>query len=138
MKLHACISAYPGTDSKVEGKIVVSFHSKSGWLKYAFKMKNLEKNVAAGTHIHSGTSCDDASLVGGHYWNDMGDPVSYPDPWTPENEAVYRTDKKGRAKGKFYLHSGYKYALNLRHAVVVHAADGSRIGCGILRRAPKC
>ena len=129
--MQACISAYPGTDEAITGKVAVTFDSETDDLTYSFKFRDVESNVVAGTHIHSGTTCDDASLVGGHYW-DEGDDGSNPDPWTAEYGAVYSTNAIGSASGDFTLNSGYGFDENKGHAVVVHAEDGSRIGCGVL------
>jgi len=86
--------------------------------------------VNCGVHIHTGTTCDDASLVGGHYWDSVGDTVA--DPWTSTYGAVYNTDGEGMDDAMYPLNSGYDFDDNLGHAVVVHASDGTRIGCGVL------
>jgi hypothetical protein len=85
-------------------------------------------NVAnGGVHIHTGTSCADADAVGGHYWT----PTTDADPWT----TTY-TSGAASAAGSVTLSSGFQFAGNVNHAVVVHsAADGSRIGCGVLKAA---
>merc|ERR550539_2304562 len=130
-KLQACVTAYPGTNATVSGKIVVLVDTATDDLTYSYRMRGLETSVVGGTHIHSGTTCDDASLVGGHYW-DSGVNGTNPDPWTPAYGAVYSTNENGVAKGEFPLNSGYGFDENLGHAVVVHASDGSRVGCGVL------
>jgi len=82
--------------------------------------------ASGGVHIHSGTSCSDAAAVGGHYWNKTA--VGEADPWTT-------TYKSGTATsaGTASVKTGYTFQGNVNHAVVVHsAADGSRIGCGVL------
>lgn len=50
----------------------------------------------------------------------------------PSNGAFYSTDENGDGKGFFPLSSGFNYSQNIGHAVVFHAQDGSRIGCGTL------
>ena len=130
-KLAACINPYPGSKSKINGKVIVTHEKSTTDLTYTYGMRGVEKNVTAGTHIHSGMSCDDASLVGGHYW-DKGADESNPDPWTDIYGAVYNTSPQGTALGNFHINSGYGFHENKGHAVVVHASDGSRIGCGIL------
>mmetsp|Transcript_5138 Transcript_5138/g.6638 ORF Transcript_5138/g.6638 Transcript_5138/m.6638 type:complete len:109 (+) Transcript_5138:219-545(+) len=102
-------------------------------MSFIYNLKGLEENIIGGAHIHTGTTCNDADLVGGHYW------ASGDDVWTPTYGAFYSTDDKGNAMGEFDIDSGYDYFSNLGHAVVVHASDGSRIGCGILvRRKAQC
>lgn len=55
-----------------------------------------------------------------------------PDPWVTEFGSVYNSDEDGEAKDEFTVDSGYGYEENNGHAVVVHAQDGSRVGCGVL------
>jgi len=86
--------------------------------------------VNCGVHIHEGTTCTNASQVGGHYWDDEDGSVA--DPWTPEYGAAYNTTSVGTSISNFDLNSGFGLAENLGHAVVFHAQDGTRIGCGIL------
>ena len=131
-KLQACISAYPGTEYPASGKVAVVFNTTTDDLTYNYKFRNLESSVVAGTHIHSGTACDD--LVGGHYW-DAGSNGTNPDPWTSAYGAVYETDANGNGAGSFSLNSGYDFEENVGHAVVLHASDGTRVGCGVLGRA---
>jgi len=130
-KLQACITAYPGTISTVSGKVVVRFDEDTDDLTYEYKFRDLEASVVAGTHIHSGTACDDATLVGGHYW-DKGPNGTIPDPWTAEYGAVYSTNAGGNGKGSFTINSGYGFEENDLHAVVLHDSTGARVGCGVL------
>lgn len=76
-----------------------------------------------------GVTCAAADQVLGHYW-DINEPK--PDPWVASNGAFYNTDATGDAKGFFQVDSGFNYTENIGHAVVFHAQDGSRIGCGTL------
>jgi len=67
-------------------------------------------------HINTGTTCDDADLVGGHYW----DATDYAaDTW--HHGAHYNSDANGKAKGAFDIINGYDAAGNLGHVVVIHA-----------------
>jgi Cu/Zn superoxide dismutase len=129
--LTACIGPYPGTDTDADGKVEVKFYPNADGLTFKHKLKNLEEDVTGGTHIHSGTTCDNADDVGGHYW-DAGSDGTTPDQWTPEYGAVYETNGKGSTKGSFSLDSGYGYDENIGHAVVVHDSTGARVGCGVL------
>jgi len=131
--LSACIGTYPGYEGNIDAsdgnKVTVRFDDND--MVFRYHAKGVEADCTnCGVHIHSGTTCDDASLVGGHYWNSVGDTV--PDPWTSAYGAVYNTDSEGMANAMYTLNSGYDYEENVGHAVVVHAQDGTRIGCGIL------
>ena len=88
-------------------------------------LTGLEASVTGGYHIHSGTTCASAVDVGGHYYEGMAT-----DPWTTN----YESDSVGvsqttLALDDFTLHGAYPVA---GRAVVIHAADGTRIGCGVL------
>jgi hypothetical protein len=134
--LQGCVGPYPGSDSKITGKIVVAVDTETSDLKYNYVFKNVEKDVeGAGTHIHTGTSCDVDEEVGGHYWDD-GEDGTIPDPW---NDVTYDSNKRGKAKGVHELNNGHDFDDNFGRAVVVHASDGSRIGCGVLdNKKGKC
>lgn len=80
-------------------------------------------------YVSKGVTCAAADQVLGHYW-DVSEQVD--DPWTPAFGASYSTDASGDGKGFFPLFSGFNYAENIGHAVVFHAQDGSRVGCGTL------
>lgn len=72
-----------------------------------------------------GTSCDEADNVGGHYYEDMSE-----DPWT----TTYTSDSIGSAMpsfevAEFTLDDAYPVS---GRTIVVHAADGTRVACGVL------
>ena len=111
------------------GDIIVSFDT-AGYLTFKFDIAGVEPNcVDCGVHIHTGTTCDTADEVGGHYWDD----TTVPDPWVTEFGSVYSSNDNGVAEGEFTVDSGFNSEENDRHAVVVHAQDGSRVGCGVLK-----
>lgn len=91
-----------------------------------YNLTNLPPSSYGGMHIHTGMSCSDASVVGGHYWT----PATDPDPWNIN--AMWFSDANGNAVGNFTVSTGYQYAGNLRHALVTHLANGTRFGCGVL------
>ena len=81
--------------------------------------------VGCGIHIHSGFTCDDASLVGGHHWDkDIFGATATDDPWNAES---YFSDSVGVSTSGFVIDSGFGLRNNKGRAVVVHASDGSRI-----------
>lgn len=143
--LTATINNYPDlseiyTDSGVEprGTIEFIFHGKSFMARA--NLSGLEADCTyCGIHIHEGKSCDTYDSVGDHYWR-HDDPAfeTNGDPWQIESgvrRAVYTSDGVGHTLPghHFSLYSGYGFEMNEGHAVVVHARDGTRIGCGILK-----
>ncbi|KAH8054480.1 hypothetical protein JL722_8828 [Aureococcus anophagefferens] len=124
----ASIGAYPGYagDLAVSGVVVVS--ETDGGIEMTGTLTGLEASVTGGYHIHSGTTCASADDVGGHYFEGMAD-----DPWTTN----YESDSVGVSQTSlslddFTLDGAYPVA---GRAVVIHAADGTRIGCGVLEDA---
>merc|ERR1712025_728558 len=104
-------------------------------MNVAFKwaLSGLEKDCATaqdapnacGIHIHTGTTCSDASAVGGHFYDDS----LASDPWAT---VVYTTESAsgGTAHGKGVVDIG---GGDIRgRAFVVHDATGGRVGCGLI------
>jgi len=124
--LIATIGAYPEyTDDTPPTGIVLVTAEAGGQLHVSASLDGLEPNSTGGVHIHVGMTCDNASLVGGHYWT----PTTDPDPWAT---VVWTSDEDGAATAEFTVLTGYPLDSNFEHAVVVHAANGTRIGCGVL------
>jgi len=134
MTLETCLDTYPGYagDLKdIAGKVNVSFKGTDQVFNY--NMNNVDVNCEdCGIHIHTGTTCDDPALVGGHYFSDGTD-----DPWTNAGGSIYESDPVGKSKGHFHINAGLDYFANNGHAVVVHDKDGNRYGCGVLSSAKK-
>ena len=127
----ASIGAYPGYagDLAVSGVVVVS--ETDGGIEMTGTLTGLEASVTGGYHIHSGTTCASADDVGGHYLG--GHYSADDDPWTTN----YESDSAGSSTTSlslddFTLDGAYPVA---GRAVVVHAADGTRVGCGVLASA---
>ena len=94
-----------------------------------FTFLGMESSVTeAGFHIHEGTSCDDASQIGGHRWN--SDKVI--NLWNVEHGAYYSTLPHGKPVGGFHTYNGYRVEENVGYVVVAHAVDGERVACGVL------
>jgi hypothetical protein len=128
-KLQGSLGAYPEYtgDIDVSGKVKV-FFDEADRLTLKLDLEGVEANcVNCGIHIHSGTTCATAADVGGHFWD-----ASVPDPWITAIGSVYNSDDEGCAKSEFTVDSGFDYDTNIGHAVVVHAQNGDRIGCGVL------
>ncbi|KAH8043941.1 hypothetical protein JL721_12999 [Aureococcus anophagefferens] len=124
----ASIGAYPGYtgDIAVSGVVVIS--ETDGGIEMTGTLTGLEASVTGGYHIHSGTTCASADDVGGHYFEGMAD-----DPWTTN----YESDSVGVSQTSlslddFTLDGAYPVAGRV---VVIHAADGTRVGCGVLEDA---
>jgi len=128
--LHAKMGKYPGYegDLEVEGDVKVSFEEGNTFL-FSFDLEELEENCSGcGIHIHAGYSCATHEEVLGHEWNQ----VSVQDLWTSAGGATYDSDEDGDSEGSFYIYNGFSYYENFGHAVVIHASDGTRVGCGVL------
>ena len=80
-----------------------------------------------GVHVHSGTACTDSAAQGGHFYG--GSVTS--DPWGPVH---YTSTAAGAAVGMVSVISGYSAKEQNGKAFLVHAADGSRVACGVLAR----
>ena len=107
------LAAYPGYagDLTVTGTIEVTGTAEATSL--AFDMSGLEASASGGIHIHSGVSCEEASLVGGHFWK----PFDGADPWT----TVYTSDADGNPAATVTVASGYTVEEVTGQTVVVHS-----------------
>jgi Cu/Zn superoxide dismutase len=127
------MGTYPGYDGDLvpSGIVMVEFFDDNAF-KFYVSVKGVELNCTewCGVHIHAGTTCEDAALVGGHFWNT--EVYGMDDPWTFNNGASYVSDAGGNVEGYFYLDSGYGFDDHIDHAVVVHTDRGTRISCGTL------
>lgn len=121
----ATMAPYPGYTPgyTVEGTVAVT--DMANGITVMGTLGGLETSATGGIHVHSGVTCDDSSLVGGHYWPDMAS-----DPWT----TTYTSDDTGSASVSFFMPSFSLSGDNpvAGRAVVVHASNGDRIACGLL------
>jgi Cu/Zn superoxide dismutase len=78
---------------------------------------------SCGIHIHEGMSCENTTLVGGHFWNDMNGTVS--DPW------VYDAYYSGNT-GALRVEYGYDWEQTAGRAFVIHDRTGDRVTCTML------
>lgn len=81
---------------------------------------------ACGVHIHVGTSCSNASTIGGHWYNS---PTVSADPWT---SVTYTYNTTGSA---VRVGTGYPNILASSRVVVVHDSTGVRIACSPFAQA---
>lgn len=100
---------------------------------------------ACGIHIHEGKTCDDPSLVGGHYY--AGSDSGESDPWsdvtyvTSEDKQHQRDSSNVRfslwkSKGEKSVGIGADQDVNGR-AIVVHDKTGARVACAVINNTPK-
>jgi len=127
-KAVATLEAYPGTADSVRGTFFLS--EGDGALRIDGVLSGLPAGHAAGWHIHSGFSCAEASLVGGHYFDGLDD-----DPWNAANGFTYSSDATGAATLAHDL-SLHNFTLTrsrpvLGRVLVVHNAT-HRIGCALI------
>ena len=89
-------------------------------------VRNGRQGNSGGFHVHTGTSCQHADSVGGHFYDTT---TETKDPWSPT--------KWSTETNEILLNKTPK-TLNemLGRTVVVHASSGKRIGCGVLRDRP--
>merc|ERR1712166_492319 len=149
----ANIQAYPGTTggkySSVAGSVSVSGApagvpwARSPWLTLSYSLTGVEPGVAAGLHIHTGTTCADADYVAGHffatdlaYQQTVSNTETSADPWFQPTSTA---DQCGATSGKIdTVLTGLQTSEHFGHAVVVHDGSGARIGCGICKKATEC
>jgi len=157
-ELHAHVSAkipfqkYPGYDGPydVNTKGLPSTGDATIWsngivtLQYYINgvpvscSKPSDKANSCGIHIHEGKRCDDASKVGGHYFDST---AMSSDPWA---NVVYTateipgspTPEIGQAQGYTSVTIGSQTQTDIvGRAMVIHGPDGERIGCGLIGTA---
>jgi len=123
--------AYPGTasDSSYGGIAILTWSGQTLVIEYHFQTYDQTcedgplDGVAnsCGIHIHSGTSCESAADVGGHYW-EMSEFSQ--DPWS---DIVY-----GQEVGSSELNYGFTYDSSVGRAFVIHNSNGTRITCDLI------
>ena len=125
------VRPYPGYTGGLSVSGAVSFAGDAAGTSHAFTwdLAGLDTACVAGfsgpanacgLHLHSDTTCDDASQVGG-------------DPWST---IEYVSDASGSSAGLSDVQIGRSSADLRGRAFVVHGSDGARIACGIVQPAP--
>ena len=133
----AVLGSYPGYSGDVHSFGAVSVDQSGGDIRLSWHLGGLEADLCAvppvgvgnacGIHIHSGSTCDDSSAVGGHYYNENLDA----DPWS---QVVFTPDESGGS-----MSSGNVIAIGqslsdvMGRAIVVHDHTGGRVACGIIQ-----
>jgi Cu/Zn superoxide dismutase len=138
--LIAQIGPYPGSTSSASGTVSISFN-KDGDMTIKMDVSGVVATCTdtvtganqCGIHIHEGTTCNNAAMVGGHFWSPA---FSASDPWVnvryngePNGDSDYATTLTGG--------NGYGADINQGRAFVIHndSVPGGRIGCGLLEYA---
>ena len=85
----ATVGRYPGGGGSVQGFVAVGGATVGG-LRIKGSLSGLPKDDAGQFHVHTGSTCDDADGVYGHYY-----PGLPSDPWI--GQPTYTTNAKGAA-----------------------------------------
>jgi len=121
--LYAQISNYPGYDGSLNVSGTVNMTTKEDSILFTYHFLGVPPNAKGGWHVHTGQTCSKHALVGGHLFTFSNNSF---DPWIP---VLYESDEFGEAKGELDMPHFTEDELILR-TVVVHAPDGTRVGCG--------
>ena len=127
------VEPYPGTTGPIAGTVSYA-HNKEGVLVVGAvsgveASKSAKAGVAnsMGVHIHSGSTCKNASLVGGHYFAE-----GQTDPW---KTVAYSSTSAGTGFFKVTMAAaamGTTSASTAGRAFIIHNEGGGRIGCVLL------
>jgi len=128
----ASFSKYPGSTvtQTIQGVLQLTAISGSSGLRIKGMLTGLEPGKTGGWHVHSGFTCSDAALVGGHYYDGLAT-----DSWIPTR---YLADDNGVAMidepmPEFATQPGATRSV-VGRVVVVHlsGAGGARAACGVI------
>merc|ERR1711966_122979 len=126
--LMASIGEYPGGTISISASSKVWLVGNGPVLHVYYHLEGLPTaDTNGGAHVHSGTSCAAADVVGGHYYDSAL--TNGTDPWYTVWEKEAGTTS---ATGMFTIYSGYEFVDNHKHTFVIHQQDGTKIGCGVL------
>lgn len=132
---------YPGYagDLHVAGDVAITPAGGLGKWELTWSLTGVDTACTAGAadgvangcgiHIHDGTSCEAAALVGGHHYN----AVLNADPWLP---LVYVAAADGSSENTLGVQAeaGLSRGDVQGRVVVVHAlASGARVACGVIQ-----
>ena len=135
-KLYALIRTYPGAarvGMRAGSFVEISPSSGGVQLRYHFNFANDPATLQPGAglrggmHVHTGTTCAVANDIGGHFFKDGAQ-----DPWNDVQWTLFDGTNTAQAAGLSGLAVPALTDMDGR-AFVVHASDGRRVGCGVLR-----
>ena len=133
VKAVGMVEAYPGTTGPIEGTVSYTYKEEGVMVVGAVSGVEASKSAIAGVgnsmgvHIHSGFTCSNASLVGGHYFG-----AGQSDPW---KTVVYNSTSSGTGFFKIMMSAadmGTTSMSTAGRAFVIHNDGGGRIGCVLL------
>jgi hypothetical protein len=136
--LYTFTGRYPTYDGGlvVQGSIGVGSNDSTQWLTWSLSGVDPlctavgEKNNSCGVHIHKGTTCADATTVGGHYWNANYTPQ---DPWMVVTyKAAAAVAAAAVQKCPLSVKTGLTFEDIVGRVMVVHDYNGSRVACAVL------
>lgn len=111
----------------VMGKAMAATAADPTQLEFKYDLTGLEADTTGGIHIHDGTSCATTADPGAHWFK-----APAADDWL---NVKWTSDASGNSKGKMDVTIGYTAAESEGKVVVVHAANGTKIGCAVLAKA---
>merc|ERR1712054_495560 len=126
------VGTYPGTTGgTIKGTISYTYTSNSVTVVGAVSGVEASKTAGSaansmGVHIHTGSTCTDASLVGGHYYSGSTDP------WTNK---VYTSTAESTGMFTVTVSAtdlGVTTESTAGRAFIIHNLAGGRIGCVLL------
>ena len=129
VELKGNVGGYPGAQKGAvpTGTITLRALPKHNKLKVSFNVTQLPRAAQVEIRIHNGSSCDDVSTIGDHYYR-----PELEDPWAVGAEgapAAHTVDAERAARGSFVISTGYGLADNVGHAAVLQLQDGTPLGC---------
>lgn len=87
---------------------------------------------SCGIHIHVGTSCDNATAIGLHFY----DPSIYASDVEPWKYVSYTADDAGNVMLMKNVEYGYGFDMSQGHAFVLHDHDGAKATCNLIPVSP--
>jgi len=133
VKAVGMVKPYPGTSGPIGGTVSYAYDEEAvvlvGAVSGVEASKSAKEGVAnsMGVHIHSGFTCSNASLVGGHYFG-----AGHTDHW---KTVAYTSTSAGTGFFKIRMSAaamGHTSASTAGRAVIIHNDAGGRIGCVLL------
>merc|ERR1712048_190198 len=133
VKAVGMVEPYPGTTGPIGGTVSYAYDEEAvvvaGAVSGVEASKSAKDGVAnsMGVHIHSGFTCSDAALVGGHYFA-----AGQTDPW---KTVAYTSTSAGTGFFKVLMSAaamGTTSASTAGRAFIIHNDAGGRIGCVLL------
>jgi len=118
-------NSYPGSTSiSPTGTVDMNFQRTQVTFYYSLSSDCTPDAAVAnscGIHFHSGFSCDDAALIGGHLYDSE---THSSDPWA--------TVSYSSAVGNIAIDYGYDFEETYGQLIVLHNSAGARLSCDVV------